>query len=184
MKPQATALKLSAICILLIYLAHASHAGDPEPDGFPFMLPKQKPDRALSAAMQRNYTAYSAPRPEHNELYSQFKYTRLQGFDYNNHDGTISRRDPSKVIFANGKYYVWYTHRHTTTPPQGAKKCTDTVASTDWDLADIWYATSEDGFTWRERGVAVPRPPKPHVGWRGGGLAWLVVGLDLYRRGV
>ncbi|KAA3660996.1 MAG: glycoside hydrolase [Calditrichaeota bacterium] len=135
-------------------------------DGFPFKLPKEKPDRKMSAAMERNYTAYSAPRPEHNELYSLFKYTELKGFDYNNHDGTISRRDPSKVIFANGKYYVWYTHRHTPTPPQGAKRSTDVIPSSDWDLADIWYATSEDGFTWQEQGVAVPRPPKPNVGWR------------------
>lgn len=116
--------------------------------------------------MERNYTAYPAPRPEDNELYSQFKYTELKGFDYHDHDGTISRRDPSKVIFANGKYYVWYTYRHTPTPPQGAEKSTDVIPSRDWDLAEIWYATSEDGFTWEEQGVAVPRPPKPNVGWR------------------
>lgn len=134
--------------------------------GFPFVLPKEKPDMPLSAAMERNYTAYPAPRPEDNELYSQFKYTELKGFDYNNHDGTISRRDPSKVIFVNGKYYVWYTYRNTPTPPQGANKATDAIPSTDWDLAEIWYATSDDGFTWQEQGVAVPRPPKPNVGWR------------------
>ena len=79
--------------------------------------------------MERNYKAYPAPRPEDNELYSLFKYTRLEGFDYSNHDGTISRRDPSKVIFANGKYYVWYTHRHTPTPPKGARRCTRPVST-------------------------------------------------------
>jgi hypothetical protein len=136
------------------------------PKGFPFKLPKEKPNREMSAAMERNYDAYLAPRPENNELYSQFKYTELKGFDYNNGDGTISRRDPSKVIFANGKYYVWYTYRKTPTPPVGADACNDTLPSRDWDLAEIWYATSEDGFTWEEQGVAVPRPPKPNVGWR------------------
>lgn len=130
------------------------------------MLPKEKPTIPLSRAMERNYDNYLAPRPEDNELYTQFKYTELKGFDYNNHDGTISRRDPSKVIFENGKYYVWYTHRETPTPPQGAEKSNDTIPSSDWDLADIWYATSKDGFTWKEQGVAVPRPPKPNVGWR------------------
>ena len=134
--------------------------------GFPYELPEEKPDQRLSAAMERNYTAYLAPRPEHNELYSLFKYTPLEGFDYHGHDGTISRRDPSKVIFARGKYYVWYTHRHTPVSPKGAEQCTETIPSSDWDLADIWYATSEDGFTWKEQGVAVPRPPKPQVGWR------------------
>ena len=134
--------------------------------GFPFYLPKEKPNRPLSAAMQRSYDNYMAPRPEDNELYSQFKYTELKGFDYNNNDGTISRRDPSKIIFENGKYYVWYTYRNTPTPPQGADKCNDTIPSADWDLADIWYATSEDGVNWEEQGVAIPRPPKPQVGWR------------------
>lgn len=138
-------------------------------NGFPFVLPREKPDRPLSAAVERNYDAYLGPRPESNELYTQFKYTELKGFDYNNGDGTITRRDPSKVIFANGKYYVWYTHRHTPVPPVGmrrAKEANDTIPSADWDLCDIWYATSEDGFAWEEQGVAVPRPPKPNVGWR------------------
>ena len=133
---------------------------------FPFILPKEKPNRPLSAALERNYDAYMAPRPEHNELYSQFKYTELKGFDYNGGDGTVSRRDPSKIIFENGMYYVWYTKRDTPTPPKGAKNCSDTIPSSDWDLADVWYATSKDGFTWQEQGIAVPRPPKPNPGWR------------------
>lgn len=139
----------------------------PEPvTGFPFILPDSRPDRPLSRAMERNYSAYPAPRPEENELYSQFRYTKLEGFDYNGGDGTISRRDPSKVIFANGRYYVWYTYRNTATPPKGAAASTETIPSSDWDLSEIWYATSEDGFVWEEQGVAVPRPPKPQVGWR------------------
>ena len=135
-------------------------------DAFPFILPKEKPQRPLSAAMERLYSAYPAPRPEDNELFSQFKYTKLKGFDYHGHDGTVSRRDPSKIIRANGKYYVWYTHRQTPTPPQGAAKCSETIPSSDWDLSEIWYATSEDGFTWKEQGVAIRRPEKPQVGWR------------------
>jgi len=134
--------------------------------GFPFVLPKEKPDRKMSLAMERNYDNYPAARPEDNELYSQFRYTELKGLNYNDGDGTITRRDPSKVIFANGRYYVWYTHRQTSTPPRGAERSNDTIPSSDWDLAEIWYATSEDGFTWEEQGVAISRPPKPQVGWR------------------
>lgn len=137
-----------------------------EQGAFPFVLPKEKPNREMSAAMERIYTAYEAPQPQHNELFSQFKYTELKGFDYHGHDGTISRRDPSKIILHKGKYYVWYTHRETPTPPQGAEKCTDVIPSSDWDLAEIWYATSTDGFTWQEQGVAIKRPEKPNVGWR------------------
>lgn len=137
-----------------------------EEGGFPFVLPKEKPNRPLSAAVERNYTAYMAARPEDNELYSQFKYTELKGLDYNNRDGTITRRDPSKVIKANEKYYVWYTHRHTDTPPIRTDVTVEKVPSRDWDLAEIWYATSKDGFTWEEQGVAIPRPAKPGLGSR------------------
>ncbi|NIJ45830.1 hypothetical protein FHR24_002301 [Wenyingzhuangia heitensis] len=136
---------------------------------FPYSFPEEKPNIQLSAAMERNYDMYTGVRPEWNELYTQFKYTELKGFDYNNGDGTISRRDPSKVIFENGKYYMWYTHRHTDSAPIGlknAESATDKIPSADWDLADIYYATSKDGFTWEEQGVAIPRPKKPEIGWR------------------
>lgn len=138
-----------------------------EADGpFPFVLPEEKPNKPLSAAMERIYTDYEATQPQHNELFSQFKYTELKGFDYNNGDGTISRRDPSKILLHNGTYYVWYTYRNTKVPPRGAAMSNDSVPSTDWDLSEIWYATSKDGFTWEEQGVAIKRPKKPLVGWR------------------
>lgn len=134
--------------------------------GFPWDIPQTKPNRPLSLAMERLYTNYITPRPEDNPLFTSFKYTRIEGFDYNDGNGTISRRDPSKIIFENGQYYIWYTKRDSLLPPQGAAHCTDKIPSTDWDLADIWYATSKDGFSWEEQGIAVPRPPKPMVGWR------------------
>jgi hypothetical protein len=137
-----------------------------EQTAFPHILPNEKPNRKLSSALECLYDNYLAPKPQDNELFSQFKYSELDGFDYHNHDGTISRRDPSKVILHNGKYYVWYTYRNTPTPPQGADKSNDTIPSSDWDLAEIWYATSTDGFSWEEQGVAIKRPEKPIVGWR------------------
>ena len=149
--------------IMLALVASLATAQQP---GFPFILPNGRPDRPMSAAVQRNYVPWPASRPEDNELYSQFKYTRITGLDYHDHDGTVSRRDPSKVVFANGKYYVWYTKRNTPTPPRCADQSTDAIPSTDWDLCGIWYATSDDGFSWDEQGVAVPRPAKPQVGWR------------------
>ncbi len=137
-----------------------------KPEGFPWDIPQSKPDRPMSGAFERLYENYATPRPEENELFSSFKYTKLEGFDYRNADGTLTRRDPSKIIFENGKFYVWYTKRDTICPPRGAANCTDEIPSTDWDLAEIWYATSDDGFTWEEQGLAVARPPKPQAGWR------------------
>ncbi|WP_419193772.1 glycoside hydrolase family 117 protein [Novipirellula herctigrandis] len=122
----------------------------------------------MSSATERMFQ-YPAPRVQDNELFSQFKYTRLKGFDYSNGDGTISRRDPSRPIRVNGKYHIWYTRRHTKVPPIGwdrAREATEVVPSTDWDLCDIWHATSEDGVIWEEQGVAVSRPEKPSPGWR------------------
>ena len=138
------------------------------PDGFPYgNIPRQKPDRPLSAAFERVYDgSYGGLELATNELFSNFKYTPLEGFDYHHHDGTISRRDATKIIRVNGKYYVWYTHRHTSVPPRGPEFGNDTIPSKDWDLAEIWYATSEDGFVWEEQGVAVPRLEKPFPGWR------------------
>ncbi|MEX0289209.1 MAG: glycoside hydrolase family 117 protein, partial [Flavobacteriaceae bacterium] len=158
--------KFSLITILFVFACSDAKKESQEEGGFPFILPKEKPERPMSAAMERIYTDYLAARPEENELFSQFKYTELKGFDYNDHDGTISRRDPSKILYHNGKYYVWYTYRNTPIPPQGAAKSNDTIPSSDWDLSEIWYATSNDGFTWEEQGVAIKRPKKPLVGWR------------------
>ena len=157
-------MKSTALTMMIAALNPSLSAAEQGP--FPYTVTAETEERELSLAMERAFTDYMGPRPEENELYSCFKYTRLEGFDYHGGDGTISRRDPSKVIRENGKYYVWYTKRDTPTPPQGPDRCTDTIPSTDWDLSEIWYATSEDGFTWKEQGVAIPRPPKPEVGWR------------------
>lgn len=135
-------------------------------DYFPYKMPVDKPDRPLSEGMERVWDMWEANKPQENELYTTFHYTKITGLDYHNGDGTITRRDPSRVVKANGKYYVWYTHRETPTTFQGAKNANDTIPSADWDLAEIWYATSKDGFHWEEQGVAVARPPKPQPGHR------------------
>ncbi|MBK1880065.1 glycoside hydrolase family 117 protein [Pelagicoccus mobilis] len=160
--------KITLIAIAAVGLAATGFANGNQ-GGFPYEMPLEKPDREMSTAMHRIYDSYPAAQPEHNELFSQFKYTELKGFDYSNGDGTVSRRDPSKILYHEGKYYVWYTKRHTVVPPIGmrnARKATDKIPSADWDLSEIWYATSEDGFEWEEQGVAITRPEKPIVGWR------------------
>ncbi|XPF93353.1 glycoside hydrolase family 117 protein [Colwellia sp. RE-S-Sl-9] len=159
--------KLIAAALCLTITSGATLAAPTS--AFPYDLPSEKPDRPLSAAVARNYDNYLSPRQEENELYSLFKYTELKGFDYRGGDGTVSRRDPSKIIKENGQYYIWYTKRDTKFIPVGlgrAHLATDEIPSADWDLAEIWYATSKDGFTWQEQGIAVPRPAKPLVGWR------------------
>ncbi len=160
-------------CASILVIAHPCKAQMDVPtqtEAFPYTVTEDTPNRPnLSRAVQRSFNDYMAYRPEDNPLFSSFKYTKLEGLDYNNGDGTLSRRDPSKVIKVGDKYYMWYTRRETKVPPIGAAnaaKCDDETPSTDWDLAEIWYATSDDGFTWEEQGVAVPRREKPYAGHR------------------
>lgn len=151
--------------ILFVVLMTSSFCGCAEVSKpFPAKIPMEKPtDIKLSSAMERLYDEWNPHEDRGNELYSNFKYSRLEGFTY---DERNSRRDPTKVLKINGTYYVWYTYRHTEAAPAGAKNATDTIPSTDWDLAEIWYATSKDGFKWKEQGPAIKRAPKGGYGWR------------------
>ncbi len=51
----------------------------------------------------------------------------------------LTRRDPSDIIFVDGKYYVWYTKIIAGAPtyPEGYG-------------GTIWFASSEDGINWTE----------------------------------
>ncbi len=130
---------------------------------FPALIPKSKPKFPLSAATERLYDKWNPHEDRANELYSNFKYSSLEGFP---HSPLISRRDPTKIIKIGQSYHVWYTRRHTHTKPRGPQFATETRPSYDWDLCDIWHATSKDGFNWKEVGPAVERLPKPRYGWR------------------
>jgi hypothetical protein len=126
---------------------------------FPAIMPPNKPaDRKLSAAMERMYDKWNPYEDRRNEFFSNFKYSHISGIG--KEDDGFSRRDPSKVIKYNDTYYVWYTSRRSLHEPAGPEACTDDVPAYDWDLADIYYATSKDGFNWIEQGVAVSRAAK------------------------
>lgn len=58
-----------------------------------------------------------------------------------------TRRDPSAVIKVDDTYYMWYSYSLTF----------DSTRIAPWDLNDLYYATSKDGITWDEKGVAIPR---------------------------
>ncbi len=158
---------ISAACVAVLATACcSSECTAKKPTApYPYEMPAEKPNIELSEAMDRVYDEWGAATPQENELYTEFKYSEVKGLDFNGGDGTVTRRDPTRIIKANGKYYIWYTLRRTPVP-QGAQNATDVIPSTDWDLCDIGYATSKDGYTWEEQGVAVPRPPKPAPGWR------------------
>ncbi len=91
-----------------------------------------------------------------NEWYIEFSVHDLKG-DLAYEEGVV-RRDPSSVIKLNGKYFVWYSK--STGPTQGFAGNIENDKVFPWDRCDIWYATSEDGWTWKEEGLAIPRGEK------------------------
>ena len=131
---------------------------------FPGRFPLEKPaDIELSPAMARLYDFWPSKAEYDNEFYSKFKFSDVEGLEY---EGFTSRRDPSKVIRVDGRYYVYYTCRKTQHPVVRPGEDDDEHPSTDWDLADIYVAVSDDGFRWEDLGPAVRRSPKGRLGWR------------------
>ena len=70
----------------------------------------------------------------------------------------VIRRDPTMVIRVDGLYYTWYSKSTGQTYGFGTGDPDKKVFP--WDKTEIWYATSEDGWDWREQGVAVTFGPK------------------------
>jgi hypothetical protein len=160
----STAIFVIAAAILLLSSCLFGSDQSQGSKAFPAKIPLEKPsDRKLSAATERLYDVWNPHEDRGNEFFSNFKYSRLEGFS---REPNVSRRDPTKVIRVDGTYYVYYTCRRTEGPPAGPDKATGTIPSRDWDLAEIWYATSKDGFRWAEQGPAVKRPPEGRFGWR------------------
>ena len=137
---------------------------------FPARLPLEKPtDRPLSAATHRLYDMWTPKQDSGNPFYTTFRYSRVTGIGKDDSELSVSRRDPSKVLKIGDTYYVWYTRRRSKYMPVGRlniDQANDEIPVVDWDLADICYATTKDGFDWVEQGVAVARAPKGNYGDR------------------
>jgi len=126
------------------------------PDENLIQPPADQAQTQASAASQRVRDIYGVQKDLGSEFFSAFKYSQINGVGK---ELGISRRDPSKVIKVGKTYYVWYTRRQTEKSYRGFDHATAKIPATDWDLAEIWYATSKNGFEWTERGVAVSRGP-------------------------
>lgn len=60
----------------------------------------------------------------------------------------VCRRDPSDVIKVGDTYYVWYSKVH---DEPGVYNYPHGYSAT------VWYATSKDGYNWKEQGEALGR---------------------------
>ncbi len=126
----------------------------------------------LSAASKR---ALSWPNIG-NEWFGVFEVYDLQG-DLAYEEGVV-RRDPSSMIKIDGTYFVWYTK--SLGPVQGFAGDVEHDKVFPWDRSDIWYATSQDGWTWKEEGVAVRRGDKESYDDRSVFTAEILVHQDTY----
>lgn len=106
--------------------------------------------RKLSAASIRSLSYVKGP-----EWFCDFKEADLGG-DFAYKKGII-RRDPSAVLLIDNTYYVWYTKGEGETAGFGTEDPSKKVFP--WDLTEVWFAISEDGWDWQEKGLAVGRGP-------------------------
>ena len=107
---------------------------------------RDKLSAASKRAIERNYD--QGP-----QWYCEFKVHDLKG-DFKYEEG-VTRRDPSAIITVDGTYYVYYTRATGKTYGFGTPDPEKKVFP--WDKAEIWYATSKDGWDWKEQGLAVGR---------------------------
>lgn len=125
---------------------------------------EEKPmDREISRAAERLYDKWGIYSDSTSGFYTNFYYSEVTGIGK---EEGVTRRDPTSVLRIDGMYYVWYTRRqtakardYTNRPPFRDPQIRD-IPVFDWDLSEIWYATSEDGFNWQERGKAVGLGPR------------------------
>jgi hypothetical protein len=107
----------------------------------------------LSTASRRALERHYEQGPE---WFCGFRKQDLKG-DFQYEEGVI-RRDPSAVLLVGDTYYVWYTKGEGETYGFGTGDPSKKVFP--WDLTEVWYATSKDGWEWKEQGLAVGRGPQ------------------------
>ncbi|WP_298531025.1 glycosyl hydrolase [uncultured Algibacter sp.] len=109
----------------------------------------EKMSSASKRALRNNYH-------KNEEWFGTFRNHELKG-DVGYEKGVI-RRDPTMVIQVNDLYYTWYSKSVGKTYGFGTGDPEKKVFP--WDKTEIWFATSKDGWVWKEQGVAVTFGPK------------------------
>lgn len=105
-----------------------------------------KMSSASKRALDREYY-------KHADWFGWFAKQNLKGdFAY---EAGVVRRDPSKVLLIDGLYYTWYSKSVGDSVGFGSGDPDAKVFP--WDKTEVWYATSKDGETWKEQGIAIGR---------------------------
>ncbi len=112
---------------------------------------------ACESAAYRRFREGKVRYERFNEFDTQFKFVKLEGFNF---DEGVERYYPSSVIKVGDLYHMWYSKPQPQTEVVGPNDADDSSRAFHWDLCEVWYATSSDGYKWEEQGVAIPRGPK------------------------
>ncbi|RKR14565.1 glycosyl hydrolase family 43 [Maribacter vaceletii] len=118
-----------------------------------FSCQNKKSEKYESASYKRfreNKVVYE----KYNEFNTQFTFKKIEGFDF---EKGVERYYPSSIIKKDSTYFMWYSKPKLNTKVVGPNNANDSLRAFHWDLCDIWYATSSDGFKWEEQGAAVSR---------------------------
>ncbi len=123
---------------------------------------QNKGTKNMSKEEQKTYESASYKRfregkvhyEKYNEFNTEFKFVKLEGFDF---EKGIERYYPSSVIKVDDLYYMWYSKPMLNAEVVGPNDATDTTRAFHWDLCEVWYATSTDGYKWEEQGIAIKR---------------------------
>lgn len=86
------------------------------------------------------------------DFHCEFRYSPAYGLEQT---AGLTRRDPTSVVYADGRYHIWYTR--SVGQHWGFDSGNPDAKTWPWDQADIWHATSPDGVFWEEDGPAVTR---------------------------
>ncbi len=140
---------LTTTCLLAGAASAQSNAKPVDRYDFLGISDKDHLSAASKRALERNYD-------QDPEWFCDFTYSNLKG-DLKFEEGVI-RRDPSAVIQVDGLYYVYYTKGTGKTAGFGSGD--PSLKVFPWDLTEVWYATSKDGWDWKEEGLAVGRGPE------------------------
>ncbi len=117
----------------------------------------QKASETFESASYKRFRQGKIRYEKFNEFNTQFKFVKLEGFEF---DKGIERYYPSSVIKVDDLYYMWYSKPKVNSEVVGPNDATDTTRAFHWDLCEVWYATSTDGYKWEEQGVAIKRGSK------------------------
>ncbi len=105
--------------------------------------PEKKMSKATLRAIEGNYY-------QNSDWFCSFNESEIKGLEL---EEGIHRRDPSSIIKVDGLYYVYYTKSYGGDVGFGSGDLEAKVFP--WDKAEIWYATSEDGYEWKEGGMVL-----------------------------